>query len=85
MVVLASSNTQPGRKLALEARAVKYLCDEFGMNVTVPKLWTDSSAAKAAGNRLGHGRKLKHVDVTGLYAQELIKAKQVAFREARRS
>ena len=97
MVIDSSSQTQPGLpalssgesefrssgKCALDLVFVKYICDELKMKTSVPRLWADSSAGRAAANRLGPGR-MRHLDTSALYIQELVKRKQLIEQDARR-
>ena len=50
--------------------------NDFGLNVDVPRIWCDSSAALQTSRKLGVG-KMRHVDIGHLYVQELVKTKQV--------
>ena len=46
------------------------------MDVDTPRIWCDSSAALQASRRMGVG-KMRHIAVSHLFIQELVKTKQV--------
>ena len=90
-----SSNTQPGNPATSSAEAelrnltktaqtliyVKQLCElDFGLNIATPRLWCDSSAAIQVSRRLGVG-KMRHIHVSHLYIQELVKNKEIFVRK----
>ena len=56
---------------------VKHLAEtDFGMDVDTPRIWFDSSAALQASSKMGVG-KMRHIAVSHLFIQELVKTKQV--------
>ena len=90
-----ASNTQPGTPATSSAEAdlrsltktaqslvyVKQLCElDFGLNIATPRLWCDSSAAIQVSKRPGVG-KLRHVHVSHLYIQELVRNKEIFVRK----
>ena len=90
-VIETGSHTQQGTPATSSAEAeirslthcaqsavhVKNLCEQdLGMEVEMPRIWCDSSAALQAAKKLGAG-KMRHLAVGHLYIQELVKEKQV--------
>lgn len=62
---------------AKAALFVKHLAEtDFGMVIDTPRIWSDSSAALQAAKRMGVG-KMRHIAVSHLFIQELVKSKQV--------
>ena len=62
-------------KVAAEAIGFKSLAQDLGLEIGV-RLWVDSSAAKAVATRVG-AEKMRHVEVTYLWVQELVQAKKI--------
>ena len=90
-VVEANSTTQSGnpatssgeaelRSLNHCAQSSMYIQNlaryDFGLPVSTPRIWCDSSAALQAAKRIGVG-KMRHISLAHLYIQELVKTKQV--------
>ena len=83
-VIIATTQTQPGlpatsspdaelRGISRAAREAIFLhglaTEDFGLNVQIPRLWSDSSTAIVAAKRIGPGSKLRHLDVCEFYVQ----------------
>ena len=92
-----SSHTQPGvpatssgeaeirslTQCAKDTVFLKNLCElDFGLLVDTPRIWCDSSAALQGSRKMGVG-KMRHVAVSHLYVQELVKTKQVIVGKVR--
>ena len=89
MSVSAICNTQPGLpalssaeselramcKGAIEGIYVKHVMEELGFELPL-RMWTDSTAGRAAATRLGVGR-IKHLTIQDLYVQGLVQAKML--------
>ena len=66
-------------RAAREAIFLKELITrDFGQQCGKPRLWTDSSSAMQASNRIGPGSKLRHLEVCEFYVQGALQAKQIA-------
>ena len=61
-----------------EGLGLKSLAEDLGWKAEV-RLWTDSSAAKAIGNRRGLG-KLRHVELKWLWVQDVVKEGRVKLK-----
>ena len=62
---------------ALSAVFVRNLAQEdFGMTVSVPRIWCDSSAALQSAKKMGVG-KMRHIDIGHLVIQDLVKTRKV--------
>ena len=59
----------------VEGLGVASLLEDLGWKVGI-KVWTDSSAAKAAASRRGHGR-MRHVELKYLWVQELVRSGRI--------
>ena len=57
------------------------MAEDLGWKAEV-RLWTDSSAAKAIGNRRGLG-KLRHVELKWLWVQDVVKEGRVKLKTVR--
>ena len=96
-VVLCSSQTQPGlpatssadgeiRGCSRAAREIVFLkalaTMDFKLNiVSQPRLYTDSAAALAASKRIGLSSKLRHLEVSQVYVQELVHRGDILIRK----
>ena len=91
-IVQIGAQTQPGlpatsssdaeiRGASRGAREAIFLWDlgtlDFGLKISRPKLWTDSSAAMQAAKRIGPGSKVRHLDVSEFYIQGALQAKKL--------
>ncbi|CAE7247114.1 RE1, partial [Symbiodinium natans] len=96
-VVEANSTTQSGnpatssseaelRSLNHCAQSSVYIQNlaryDFGLPVSTPRIWCDSSAALQAAKRIGVG-KMRYISLAHLYIQELVKTKQVIIRKVK--
>mgnify|MGYP003320391562 CR=1 FL=1 len=63
-------------KGTVEALGLSALAEELGFELRVPRVGTDSTAAKGAASRHGLG-KLKHLELKHLWIQELVRARRV--------
>ena len=90
-VIEATTQTQPGlpatssgeaevRGTAKGAASALYIrqlvTEDFGIAVSTPKLWTDSTAALAWTKRIGSG-KTRHLEIGHFFVQELVRTKQL--------
>ena len=57
---------------------IKQLAEEdFRLKLGQPRLWTDATAALQTAKRLGAGSKMRHIELAGLYVQELVHQKSI--------
>ena len=97
-VVAVTTQTQPGlpatsspdaelRGISRAAREAIFLKDlavmDFGMQVAVPRLWSDSSTGILASKRIGPGSKLRHLDVADFYVQGAIQSGRLQMRKVK--
>jgi hypothetical protein len=68
----AEAELQAAVRAAIEALFLKHLCAFFEHEIDL-ELRTDASAALGIMNRLGCGKKMRHVEVQQLYIQHLIR------------
>ena len=63
----------------VEGLGAASILEDMGWTVGV-RVWTDSSAAKAAASRRGHG-KMRHVELKYLWVQELVRGGRIELRK----
>ena len=97
-VVTATTQTQPGLPATsspdAELRGISRACREalfvyelatkdFGLEVQIPRLWSDSSTGVTAAKRIGPGSKLRHLEVCEFYVQGAVQAGKVLLRKVK--
>ena len=97
-VVTTTTQTQPGLPATsspdAELRGISRACREalfvyelatkdFGLEVQVPRLWSDSSTGIMAAKRIGPGSKLRHLEVCEFYVQGAVQAGKVLLRKVK--
>ena len=70
------AETKAITKGAIEALYLKHLLEQQGFEVEIV-IHTDASAALGAANRLGAGKRMKHIEIQDLWIQQLIRNKIV--------
>ena len=71
--VSLSSTESEITKGCIEALCVKHLLEHQTARPFNIEVWTDSSSAKAIMQRLGPGRRAKHLEVQAMWVQQLAK------------
>ncbi|CAE7807056.1 unnamed protein product [Symbiodinium sp. CCMP2592] len=56
---------------------------DFGLEVEIPRIWSDSSTGITAAKRIGPGTKLKHLDVSEFYVQGATQAGKALLRKVK--
>ena len=69
----AESEAKAIKKGCIEALHVKHLLEHQTARPFKIEVWTDSSSAKAFMQRLGRGRRTKHLDVQTMWVEQLTK------------
>ena len=69
----AESEAKAITKVCVEALYVKHLLEHQTARTFKIEVWTDSSSAKAIIQRLGPGRRAKHLEVQTMWVQQLNK------------
>ncbi|CAE7235731.1 RE1 [Symbiodinium natans] len=97
-IVATSTQTQPGLPATsspdAELRGISRACREaifvhelatmdFGLEVEIPRLWSDSSTGITAAKRIGPGTKLRHLDVSEFYVQGAVQAGKALLRKVK--
>ena len=87
-IVAGTTQTQPGlpatsspdaSRAAREAIFPEGLISkDFGLQIEIPRLWTDSSTAIIAAKRIGLGSKLRHLEVCEFYLQGAVQASKIS-------
>ena len=77
----AESEAKAITKGCIEALYVKHLLEQQSGRPHEIRVHTDSSSAKAIGQRLGPGRRAKHLEVQVLWVQQLVKAGLVSIHK----
>ena len=72
----AEAETKALTKGAIEGLYLKHLLEQQGFEVEIV-IYTDASAALGAANRLGAGKRMKHLEIQDLWIQQLIRRKIV--------
>ena len=68
-------------KGSVEGLYVKHLLEHQKARAFKIEVWTDSSSAKAIMQRLGPGRRAKHVEVQTLWVQQLVKIRLISLNK----
>ncbi|CAE7413014.1 RE1 [Symbiodinium sp. CCMP2592] len=97
-VVTTATQTQPGLPATsspdAELRGISRACREalfvhelatldFGLEVEIPRIWSDSSTGITAAKRIGPGTKLRHLDVSEFYVQGAVQAGKALLRKVK--
>ena len=97
-IIAATTQTQPGlpatsspdaelrgiSRATREALFTHGLANEdFGLQTSIPWLWTDSSTALTAAKRIGPGSKLRHLEVSEFYVQGAGQAGKIQVRKVK--
>ena len=69
----AESEAKAIAKGCIEALYVKHMLEHQTARTFKIEVWTDSSSAKATRQRLGPGRRAKHLEVQTMWVQQLNK------------
>ena len=73
IAIISESKAKANTKGCIEALYVKHLLEHQTARPFKIELWTDSSSAKAIMQRLGPGRRAKHLEVQTMWVQLLNK------------
>ncbi|CAE7320371.1 RE2 [Symbiodinium pilosum] len=97
-VITTTTQTQPGLPATsspdAELRGISRACREalfvyelatknFGLEVQIPRLWSDSSTGITAAKRIGPGSKLRHLEVCEFYVQGAVQAGKMLLRKVK--
>ena len=97
-VITTTTQTQPGLPATsspdAELRGISRACRvalfvyelatrDFGLDVQVPRLWSDSSTGITAAKRIGSGSKLRRLEVCEFYVQSAVQAGKVLLRKVK--
>ena len=57
--------------------------EDFGLEVAIPRIWSDSSGGISAAKRIGPSAKLRHLDVCEFYVQGAVQAGKLQMRKVK--
>jgi hypothetical protein len=76
----AEAETKALTKSSIESLYMKHLLEQQGYTVEIV-LHSDASAAIGAANRLGAGKRMKHLEIQDLWIQQLVRSKILTIKK----
>ena len=76
----AEAETKALTKSAIESLYMKHLLEQQGFEVEIV-LHSDASAAIGAAQRLGAGKRMKHLEIQDLWIQQLVRSKILTIKK----